>query len=223
MFCSTGDNIQSCQDKGEPMQMEMVQKMTDGSLENKSSLLPDHVGYESLQHQESKEIGEHTASQTTKDTERVDKDEHVQREQQREGAEEERQEKEGDGEKGENQTGKPISDSKQSDFIRISSLTSPVETVCETNEHPSSRDDHQDEAEVYPTNSLLTLTEDSSFLGSGSPLTVAKAATIQHLHRLAAQYKIEHGSISGSEASTNMRFNSASSKIILFNILFSIV
>ena len=63
---------------------------------------------------------------------------------------------------------------------------------------------------VQPTNSLLTLTEDESFLGSGSPLTVDKVAAVQHLHRLALQYDI--GMNSGSESSTIIRLSSASSE-----------
>ena len=63
---------------------------------------------------------------------------------------------------------------------------------------------------VQPTNSLLTLTEDESFMGSGSPLTVDKVAAVQHLHRLALQYDI--GMNSGSEGSTIIRLSSASSE-----------
>ena len=63
---------------------------------------------------------------------------------------------------------------------------------------------------VQPTNSLLTLTEDESFMGSGSPLTVDKVAAVQHLHRLALQYDI--GMNSGSESSTIIRLSSASSE-----------
>ena len=79
-------------------------------------------------------------------------------------------------------------------------------------QQPSSARNVQGETELYPTNSMLTVTEDSSFLDSGSPLTVAKAAVIQHLHTLALQYDDDHASMSGSEGSINMRFASASSK-----------
>ena len=66
---------------------------------------------------------------------------------------------------------------------------------------------------MYPTNSGISLTEDGSFLGSGSPLTVAKAAVIQHLHRLGVHYEDEHGSTSGSECSNNVCLASTSSKM----------
>ena len=64
----------------------------------------------------------------------------------------------------------------------------------------------QGEGEVQPTNSLLTLTGEESFLGSGSPLTVDKVAAVQHLHRLALQYGTDHyHTNSGSDTSTHIR------------------
>lgn len=93
---------------------------------------------------------------------------------------------------------------------------SPLETrdtfqeqhTCE--QHPTSRAEPEDSV-AYPTNSMLTL---DSFISTGSPLTVAKAAAIQHLHKLAEEstllYNEDHLS-TFSEGSTYMNLTSASS------------
>lgn len=103
----------------------------------------------------------------------------------------------------------------------VSTLKSPVEERDTSQDqrpserHPSSRVEPE-ENQVYPTTSMLTLTEDGSLIGSGSPLTVAKAAAIQHLHRLVAQSALpyDEDNTSGSEGSTYMPFASASSAYV---------
>lgn len=97
-----------------------------------------------------------------------------------------------------------ISETPWSNIVSTTSLTSPS--------YPGPSGLGAGENGVHNTNSLLTLTEDGSFLGSGSPLTVDKAAAIQHLHRLALQYDTDRMSISGSEGSTNLRLSLSSSK-----------
>ena len=86
-----------------------------------------------------------------------------------------------------------ISETTWSSMAPTPALISPAEPGDRP--HPPPEPD----SEVHPTNSLLTLTEDGSFLGCGSPLTVDKVAAIQHLHKLALQYDIDHVSTSGSE------------------------
>ena len=97
-----------------------------------------------------------------------------------------------------------ISETPWSNIVSTTSLTSPS--------YPGPSGLGTGENGVHNTNSLLTLTEDGSFLGSGSPLTVDKAAAIQHLHRLALQYDTDRMSMSGSEGSTNLRLSLSSSK-----------
>ena len=212
MFCYTGDDIQS-----EQQQLQTQTDMLPGEV---TELRVSHPDCASPQHQEP-EKEEGLTPHTTRDGDGA-RDEAGKREQQEREEEEwgEKGRQESKATEGEVQVKKRselrlyTSEAKHSSLIPISALNSPGDAeVNETKNNPApSGTDHQEETDVYPTNSLLTLTEDSSLLGSGSPLTVAKAAAIQHLHRLASHYNIGHGSVSGSEASTNMRFSSASSK-----------
>lgn len=71
------------------------------------------------------------------------------------------------------------------------------------NTQQSSQEAQRSSQEIQPTNSLLALTEDGSYLGCGSPLTMDRVAAIQHVHRLALQYDIDRMSVSGSECSGN--------------------
>lgn len=80
-------------------------------------------------------------------------------------------------------------------------------------QHSSSRAEPE-ETVAYPTNSMLTL---DSFISAGSPLTVAKAAAMQHLHTLAEEsalpYNEDHISTLSEGSTTYM--SSASSMYTL--------
>ena len=84
-------------------------------------------------------------------------------------------------------------------------------TATHTAPRAGAENDH-----VYPTTSQLTLTEDNSLVGSGSPLTVAKAAAILRLQQLTAQSALsfdeDQFSTLGSEYSTLPRMSSTPSK-----------
>ena len=146
----------------------------------------------------------------------------------------EEERREGEGREGEGIGGKRDSDSewerecerkeredKSATTPTAETQTSPVEVPGISQEQQpveqtSSVTVEPEENQVYPTTSTLTLTEDESFIGSGSPLTVAKAASLQHLHRMLAQsvlsYDDERFSASGSECSTDIHFASTRSK-----------
>ena len=160
--------------------------------------------------------GKEEEIQTHSPEERVNEDTNTTAKEEREEGEGEREE--GDGEngvwreraEGESAAKIDISETNLSNIVSTPGCSSPA-----AEPGPPTRPPGNGEAEVQPTNSLLTLTEDGSFLGSGSPLTVDRVAAIQHLHRLALQYDIDRMSTSGSDSSTNIRLSLASSKRVV--------
>ena len=167
--------------------------------------------------------GKEEEIQTYSPSERVNEDTNTASEEEREEGEGEREEGEGEREEGDGENGVwreraegesaakiDISETNMSNIVSTPGCSSPA-----AEPGPSTWPPGNGEAEVQPTNSLLTLTEDGSFLGSGSPLTVDRVAAVQHLHRLALQYDIDRMSTSGSDSSTNIRLSMASSKRVI--------
>ena len=121
---------------------------------------------------------------------------------------------EGDGENGQERPraeGESVTSMQKIDISQTNlvSRTSPANLVSTTSLAEPGLSGLAGNEEVHPTNSVLTLTEDGSLLGAGSPLTVDRVAAVQHLHRLALQYDTERASISGSERSTDLRLSSS--------------
>lgn len=104
---------------------------------------------------------------------------------------------------------------QSSTVVLLQMQNSPLETrdtfqEQHTGEQHSSSRAEPEETVAYPTNSMLTL---DSFISAGSPLTVAKAAAMQHLHTLAEEsalpYNEDHISTLSEGSTTYM--SSASS------------
>jgi hypothetical protein len=97
--------------------------------------------------------------------------------------------------------------------LQVPVVTSPEGEQRPSEGPPSSSRLEPEESQVYPTNSMFTLTDDGSFIDANSPLTVAKAAVLQRIHRLSLPYNDDCVSVSGSDGSANTLLASRASVI----------